>query len=192
MEKETRTYNINIFPWSGRCGDSGYRPNTTAAVTFEEDGLSVKMETDEANALAIEEGYSGLVYTDSCMEFFLMPDPAHSNLYFNWEFNPRGAMYLTLGSHRFDRKNIIPENYEELFQVRTQRSEKGWSVEYRIPLEFLRDYFPEMTLKKGHRMRGNFYKCGDHTALPHFGCFAPIDLPEPDFHCPDFFADIIV
>lgn len=190
MKQETRIYQVNSFPWSGRCGDSGYRPNTTASITFLKDALSIKMETDETDALAIEEGYSGLVYTDSCMEFFLMPDPERSNLYFNWEFNPKGAMYLTLGTHRFDRKNIVVEDYTELFQVHAQTSREGWSVEYRIPLEFLKTYFPEMSLQKGHRMRGNFYKCGDHTARPHFGCWAPIDLPEPDFHCPDFFGDI--
>jgi hypothetical protein len=41
-------------------------------------------------------------------------------------------------------------------------------------------------------MRGNFYKCGDKTIHPHYGCWSPIELPKPDFHCSDFFGEIIL
>ncbi|MHB1455061.1 MAG: carbohydrate-binding family 9-like protein [Saccharofermentanales bacterium] len=39
---------------------------------------------------------------------------------------------------------------------------------------------------------GNFYKCGDKTDCPHYGCWNPILLPAPDFHVPAFFGDFIV
>ena len=37
---------------------------------------------------------------------------------------------------------------------------------------------------------GNFYKCADETMNPHFVSWSPIDLPEPNFHCPEFFGEI--
>ena len=39
-------------------------------------------------------------------------------------------------------------------------------------------------------MKGNFYKCGDHLSVPHFLSFAPIGVPKPDFHRPEFFCTL--
>ena len=41
-------------------------------------------------------------------------------------------------------------------------------------------------------LRGNFYKCGDLTAHPHFLSWNPINTPKPDFHRPDFFGELIL
>jgi len=126
------------------------------------------------------------------MEFFLMPDPANSAQFINWEFNPACAMCLGIGTHRYDRHDIIPDDYRELFRVNAVTHNEGWSLEYSIPLVFLQSCFPALELKPGHIMRGNFYKCGDKTARPHFGCWSPIRLPKPDFHCPGFFGDLVI
>jgi hypothetical protein len=152
----------------------------------------VFMETTEKEIRSEERGFSRNVYTDSCMELFLIPDPVYSSRYFNWEFNPAGAMYLSLGTSRFDREDIAPENYPELFRLKTGAKTDGWTLEYRIPFGFLRRYFPAFAPRAGHLMRGNFYKCGDKTVRPHYGCWSPIDLPKPDFHCPEFFGEMIL
>jgi hypothetical protein len=178
---------VDIFPWGG-----DFRPVTTAGMAADDRGLYVVMETSETGLRAEERGFSGQVYTDSCMELFLMPDPAHSSQYFNWEFNSRGAMYLSLGTSRHDRKDIRVEKYPELFRVKAGVQNDGWRLEYHIPLGFLRRYFPVMKLSAGHAMRGNFYKCGDKTSHPHYACWSPIDLPQPDFHCPPFFGDLVL
>jgi hypothetical protein len=41
----------------------------------------------------------------------------------------------------------------------------------------------------GKTIKGNFYKCGDKTSVPHFLSWNPIILPSPDFHRPDFFGE---
>jgi len=150
------------------------------------------METDETEIRAEERGLSGQVHTDSCMEFFLNADPVNSNQYVNWEFNPAGALCLAVGSHRYDRHDIQIDAYMDLFQVKTNIRDNGWSVEFRIPFAFLLSCFPLLQIKRGHVMRGNFYKCGDKTARPHYACWSPIDLPYPDFHCPAFFGTLIL
>jgi len=43
----------------------------------------------------------------------------------------------------------------------------------------------------GKTMRANFYKCGDKLQTPHFLSWAPIDLPKPKFHCPEFFGELV-
>jgi len=189
--ESTNSANVGFFPWSSPCEDD-FRPVTIARMAICDDSLHVFMETNETEIRVEEKGFSGLVYTDSCMELFLMPDPSNSAQYLNWEFNPAGAMYLSIGTHRFDRHDIRDDDYRELFQVKTQTHNNGWNLEFYIPLVFLRYCFPSLELKQGHVMRGNFYKCGDKTRKPHFGCWSPIDLPKPDFHCPGFFGNLIL
>ncbi|NLT47675.1 MAG: hypothetical protein GXX92_04610 [Clostridiales bacterium] len=183
---------IEAYPWSRAEGAEDYRPYTTAQMACLPEFLYVRMETAEDDPKAQERGFSGEVYTDSCMELFLMPDPEHSPDYFNWEFNAEGAMYLSLGSDRFNRRDINPEDYMSFFRVRPERRPGRWSVEYRILHEFIRSYFPDYKPEEGWRMKGNFYKCGEKTKYPHYGCFAWIDLPEPDFHSPGFFGTFII
>ena len=41
-------------------------------------------------------------------------------------------------------------------------------------------------------LRGNFYKCGDKTAHPHYLSWNPIKTPKPDFHRPEFFGELLI
>ena len=52
------------------------------------------------------------------------------------------------------------------------------------------DFSHEMADLNGKTMRANFYKCGDLLQTPHFLSWAPIDLPQPKFHCPEFFGEV--
>jgi hypothetical protein len=189
--ENANTADVDIFPWPAVNGED-FRPVTTVKMAACDDSLFVFMETSETEIRAEARGLSRQVYTDSCMEFFLSADPANSNQYINWEFNPAGALCLAVGTHRYDRHEIQIDAYMDLFQVKTNIRNNGWSIEYRIPFAFLRSCFPSLKLSQGHIMRGNFYKCGDKTARPHYGCWSPIDLPYPDFHCPAFFGTLIL
>jgi len=189
--KNANTANVDIFPWAAT-GKEDYRPSTIAKMAASNDRLIVFMETDEIEIRAEEKEFSGQVYTDSCMEFFLAADPGNSAQFLNWEFNPVGAMYLAIGTNRYDRHDIRIDNYREFFQVKTMVHNNGWDIEFSIPLTFLHACYPLLKIKKSHIMRGNFYKCGDKTARPHYGCWSPIDLPKPDFHCPAFFGVLVL
>jgi len=181
---------VDCFPWGGLAGED-YRPATVAKLAADGTAILVRMETDEEEQRAETKGF-GMTHTDSCMEFFLSPDPAGSAAYLNWEFNPAGGMYLSTGTSRHDRTDIPAGDYRKLFAVKTGTTPAGWTLEYRIPLSFLQQRFPSIDLKAGRLMRGNFYKCGDLTRRPHYGCWSPINLPAPDFHCPDFFGTLVV
>ena len=187
--KEARTARVDLFPWGAAIEDD-YRPVTNARLGTDGESLFVFMETNEKK-LRIETKGFGHVHMDSCMEFFVSPDPV-SPKYLNFEFNPAGAMYLSIGTSRYDRSVLAIEKHEELFQVRTTIHSEGWNLEYHIPLSFLERFFPSLKFNPGHPMRGNFYKCGEKTSRPHFGCWSPIDLPKPDFHCPDFFGTLVL
>jgi len=187
--KNTVEANLDCFPWAAQSTDD-YRPVTTARVVTDDSALYVYMQTDETNLRMETKGF-GHVHTDSCMEFFISPDPS-SPKYLNYEFNPAGAMYLSLGTNRYDREILNIPEYREVFRVKTEIFDKGWNIEYCIPLSFLCCFFPSLLLESGHKMRGNFYKCGENTARPHYGCWSPIDLPKPDFHCSEFFGNLVI
>ena len=179
---------VNCFTWAALT--SNYRPETIARLGTDGASLFVFMETDETDLRALANGF-GFVHNDSCMEFFVSPDHT-STKYLNFEFNPLGAMYLSIGTSRYDRTPLPVKNYRELFKVRTAIHCRGWNLEFKIPLLFLLDYFPSLELKPGYVMRRNFYKCGDETPRPHYGSWSPINLEKPDFHCPDFFGAMIL
>ena len=184
--EEQQLISVNKYPW-----DSAYRPHTAAKISYIDDSLHVYMRTNEwpLRALVVEQ--NGAVYTDSCMELFLMPVPGKTEKYINIEINPLGVPFISVGISRKNRYLINVRNYKKLFSISSKISEKGWELSYRIPLDFLHDNFGEFELLPGYEMRANFYKCGDNTIHPHYGCWSEIDLPAPDFHCPNFFGRIV-
>ena len=41
------------------------------------------------------------------------------------------------------------------------------------------------------KLMGNFYKCADGTDSPHYVSWSPIKTEKPNFHCPEFFGELI-
>lgn len=204
---------IDTFPWG-----CSYRPSTHAHVLALPQAFAVRMVTHDQDVRAEITKLNGPVYTDSCMEFFLMPDPDQSKRYINFEFNALGTLFISIGTNRFDRSNLEIENYKEFFQVRTKifssqeavinSSQKkgrnssidddapcydnGWSIEYKIPYDFIQEYFPNFQPREGLVMKGNFFKCGEECKNLHYGCWSHIALPKPDFHSPEYFGTLSI
>lgn len=65
---------------------------------------------------------------------------------------------------------------------------KSWEIAIILPFHcFFKHHIQSMD---GKIIRGNFYKCGDHLAVPHYLSWQPILTEKPDFHRPEFFGDI--
>lgn len=144
---------------------------------------------------AVNTANNSNVYQDSCVEFFVQPDPA-DNHYYNFEFNCIGTIHA---ARRLDRHSgeLLPD--AALNRVRRVAScgnapfEEiegmfSWSLLVVIPFDLLGIKFDGSPIA----MRGNFYKCADMTSVPHFLSWAPITTPTPDFHRPEFFGNIIL
>lgn len=134
------------------------------------------------------------VHQDSCVEFFV--EPTGELPYYNFEFNCIGTIHAAC---RTDRNNGTLLSDEQLDKVKRFAScgtrpfnelegMFSWNLLVAIPLEIMGLKYNGSPIE----MRGNFYKCADNTAAPHFLSYAPISTPEPDFHRPEFFAPIIL
>ena len=176
---------LDEFPWD----ENGYKPDVRARAGWNEKGLHVLMYANEPVIRAQETRTGGDVFLDSCMEWFLMPD-ADKPLYFNCEVSPRPAVHLGIGVERHGR--TVYDELPEGMNVVSSRHEGGWwAVSYTVPADFLREVFG-LTLASGLEMRGNFYKCGDGTDMPHYGMFKGyFDVEQPDYHRPERFARFV-
>ena len=169
-------------------------PETRGQVIYlPQEGLEVSMWCREENPRAIYHNPNDPVYTDSCMEAFLncFPDePAYG--YIGLEMNANGASHCSFGTARHTRGYIVGRGlaHPEVMVDRVELEGASWwratCLLRRSLLEAL--YGRDCTFMPGQTMRGNFYKCGDDTASPHWGSWAPI--AKVDFHVPQLFGDI--
>lgn len=177
---------IERYPWGG-----DYRPEARFRAGWNESGIRVWMECMEAEPLRRVREPNGPVWCDSCMEFFLAPGASAHDGYFNFEMNANGA--LLLGFCHSDEDMAFCDFPRERIPLTAQVSADRWSLDLTVPFDLVRAYFPDFAPERGMTLHGNFYKCGDETASPHFGCYFPIDaqaVPEPNFHRPAYYGEL--
>lgn len=183
---------IDVRPWDA----GGQLPPSEARVAFDGSRLHVMLKSWETNLRVVTHTHNGPVWEDSCVEFFMNPAPACDGRYLNFEINAEGVMLLGLGAVRSSRELLDFD--ASLFDIRAHvppHGASGWAkpfytVSFSIPAEFLEGIYGPLGLGPGSTIAGNFQKCGDKTANPHYGCWNPIRIPQPDFHRPDFFGDL--
>ncbi len=184
---------IDIYPWGGK-----YQPKAEAQLVYTPDAFHLKLMAIEPamNMRSEARGISPNVYQDSCLEFFFMPSPDRDERYVNLEFNPGGALYVGLGTKRSDNR-LLTEQDISVFDIapfinETEDGNRLWGLCAKIPFSFLEAHHFPIAFQSGYCMRGNFYKCGDLTPVPHYSAWSPISWPNPDFHRPEFFSDLVL
>lgn len=178
---------INNFFWE----NNGYRPKVYADISWDKEGYNLKFAAYESNPLATQTQHNTAVHKDSCMEFFVRFDPENEERYFNFETNPNGAMYCAFGKSRHEYMLISPDVIDK-FSIKTSIFPERWELTYKIPVSLIKEYIPTYHHEAGRVIEANFYKCGDDMEFPHYACWNMIDLKEPDFHCPQFFGQMIL
>lgn len=146
--------------------------------------LHVRLRAVEENIRAEYTAPLSRVCEDSCLEFFFMPEK--DDRYFNFEINPNGCPYVGFGRSRQDRVVLYRRDAKQLFAIRTQKTPDGWEAAYRLPLSFLRLFWPDFSFTGS--LRANVYKCGEKTAREHYLSWNPCSSETPDFHRPADFG----
>lgn len=179
---------IDVVNWS----EYPYRPEVSFRMARTEKALLLHYKVKEATARGRYQHDNEAVWTDSCVEFFIVP--AQDGVYYNFECSCIGTLLLGAGAGREGREHAPEEVMRQIdrwaslgrraFEERLE--ETAWEVALVIP--YTAFFKHDVTLAAGDAVCANFYKCGDELQTPHFLSWNPIDLPAPDFHRPDFFG----
>lgn len=171
-----------------------YKPQVEFRIAHTGDRLLVHYRVTEQSVRAVAPSDNGRVWEDSCCEFFLQPD-LREPVYYNFECNCVGTLLLNCGKAG-DRhpapKEVLDriDRWSSLGRIpfEERMGTCSWEMALVIPASSL---FNHLIRDFGGRtMHGNFYKCGDLLQVPHFLSWNPIQLPKPNFHCPDFFGEL--
>ena len=190
LELDGARFDVNQVNWPQAYP---YAPFCQGRIARTQDALVVDFRVSGLDLRALNLADNGSQWEDSCCEFFV-EDPDGS-CYYNFEVNPLGKVLAAAGPDRNKREKRPAEEMEEI--LRTARFEGpqdyaggiwDWRVTLLIPFHLI-GVDPEALPEK---LRANFYKCGDCTAHPHFLSWSPIDTPNPDFHRPDFFGELLL
>ena len=172
-----------------------YLPAVKAELARSAEFLFIRFIVLERTVKAVYVEDGSPVHDDSCVEFFVkMPD---SPYYMNFEFNCIGACDASRRITRSEKTPLTSMEYSSIyryssFSERAAFAEKDslqqWFLTVAIPFRLL-GIAPEALPEK---IMANFYKCADDTSHPHYVSWNPIDLPSPNFHCPEFFGELFL
>jgi hypothetical protein len=171
-----------------------YRPITLFNIARSNDSMFVKYSVRGSMLRAIYSNDLDPVNEDSCVEFFCkLPD---SDNYMNFEFNCIGT--CNASKRKSKTEGVVRYTLDELAQIKRYPSigrrafneMEGmfeWELTVKIPFALM-GIDPNNLPKK---ILGNFYKCADGTDSPHYVSWSPIKTEKPNFHCPEFFGELI-
>lgn len=171
----------------------GYNVGAYAQVIIIDDiGFVARLSSDEKNPLALKHEFFDDVCCDSCLEFFASFDNTCVD-YLNVEMNSIGTSNVSLGPDRYERVKLT-DIIEKPFPVRSVVREDGWSATAFITFDNLERIYgiKKDVFAHGYSFKGNFYKCGDETEIPHYAMWNPVETEEPDYHRPEYFGTLII
>lgn len=188
LETKALRQSIDTINWD----EFPYRPIVAFDIARGKKELYIHYFVRGLSVRALSDKDGNYVHEDSCVEFFMRK--ANEMEYINFEFNCIGTCYA---AHHLTRHESTVFTTEEYQAIRRHSSlnkqafpEKtgihNWELTVAIPFKLMGldpNNLPEMIC-------GNFYKCADGTENPHFLTWSPIDLPQPNYHCPEFFGKI--
>jgi hypothetical protein len=176
-----------------------HQPKTQAKVLYDANAIYVTFRVEDRYVRAVA-GHQGNVCQDSCVEFFFIAGTDAAKGYFNLEMNCGGTMLL---HHQIvPRSDSTPLAQADCDKITVYHSlpktidpeikePTTWIVQYRLPFDILEKYTKIVRPVPGAEWRANFYKCADMTSHPHWLTWTKVDRPQPEFHVPESFGELI-
>ena len=175
---------------------SGFRPDARAKFQYDDKFIYVLYKVKDQYVRGTFKNDQDSVCLDSCMEFFVQPDP--TGPYYNFECNAVGTLLLYEIHCVGDAKKMTPMPAEELKTVKRvaslPRSLKGeitepvtWYLGLQIPIEMFARRTGVSAALSGQVWNANVFKCADWTSHP---CWL-MWHKSYTFHNPDGFGKFI-
>ena len=127
------------------------------------------------------------VFKDSCMEVFLNCYPELPEYgYLNLEINASGASRCRFGVDR-EHRYYLAEKGLTRPEITVTKTEAYWEIHTVITEHLIEGLYERpCSFAPGHKMRGNFYKCGEEVPSPHWSSW--VEMRRLDFHDPVCFG----
>lgn len=175
-------------------GEYPYKPLCAGTIAHTGDSIAILFHVRGLDLRSVNLSDNGRQWEDSTCEFFVA-DP-HDGTYYNFETN---CVATTLGAKGVGRNNRLVRADSDIASIRrwsslprVAREENGqvaeWTIFEIIPFRLIGIPEGELPVK----LLGNFYKCADLTAHPHYLSWSPVGCPNPDFHRPEYFGELIL
>ena len=185
LTTQTETHKVSCVNWN----EYPYAPEVQINMAYSDKALAILFRVKEEHVLGNTLENNGPVWEDSCVETFIK-DPVGEG-YYNIEVN---CIATKLAAHRLSRTDFELFDESRLSEIKCwsslphQKSDlqnQEWTLVKVIPFSIL-------GLEKApESLSVNFYKCGDNCRQPHYLSWSPIALEKPNFHCPEFFGEIM-
>ena len=186
---ESPVIHIDAVNWS----EFPYKPAVAAWAAYSDEDLYIHYKVSGETIKAAHKADGSAVHQDSCLEFFMRK--VGGDTYMNFEFNCIGTCDAASRVSKTEKTGLTPEAYARIRRFTSivpvepfeeRAFDSVWTLTVAIPLDLMGLDINDMP----QLIEANFYKCGDLTANPHFLSWNPIDLPEPNFHCPAHFGKV--
>ncbi|MDR3219345.1 MAG: hypothetical protein LBU22_10310 [Dysgonamonadaceae bacterium] len=170
-----------------------YKPDVKFRIAHNSHHLLLNFQVEESDIKAVCDKDNGNVWEDSCVEFFI--SFAKDVFYYNIECNCIGKILVATGIDRQMRERIAPdivrtiERWSSVGDSPVENQSGAWELSLIIPLPVF--HLSRISSFDGLRAKGNFYKCGDKLAVPHYLSWNPIKNGKPNFHLTAFFGEIL-
>ncbi len=182
---------INIVNWPDEYPS---KPEVSFSIAHDGQNIFLQYKVHEEEILGLVTEDNGEVWTDSCVEFFIAFD---DQSYYNIESTCVGRVLLGYRETEGQTEHASSDIMESIQRCPSlgfanRQKEQGdfhWTLTLMIP----RTAFWKSNIEtfEGLHVRGNFYKCGDNLSTPHFVSWTNINTPDPSFHQPAFFGELI-
>ena len=172
-------------------------PKTEMKMRYDDHNIYVIFRVEDKYVKAIAKETHGRVWEDSCVEFFFTPGSETTEGYFNLETNCIGTFLMQYHNRIANDDGFIDLKYCRDIVIKSSVKQDveeeitgplTWTLEYKMPVSFLKNYLSYEAPGPGAVWRANFYKCGDKTSHPHWLTWSYVDFPQPKFHLPEFFG----
>ena len=191
MEINAIRESIDILNWRK---SFPYKPVVAFDIARGKEDLYLHFFVKGLSIRAMNDTDGNFVHYDSCVEFFMRK--ADEMSYINFEFNCIGTCYACRHQTREISIPLTPDEFRSIRRYTTLQQEafeekKGiytWELITAIPFKVMGLDAENLPVK----IFGNFYKCADMTENPHYVTWSPINLPQPNYHCPEFFGEIFL
>jgi len=173
-----------LFPWEFQ---KGAKQKTVARILRDERYLYVSYVCEDSDITTQFEKRDDPTYRDDAVELFINPKPSQSN-YFGLEMNARGVLYDYF--YEFPEFLLKRMDFTDV-QVKTQRTNKGWSLELAISWADFEGLGTGKPPARGEIWTANMNRWDGTEPARRLSQWSDSEMAKPNPHNPKRFGQLV-